>query len=59
VGAGAVVPEGAVIPPRTLALGIPARVVRELREEERDRLRKDAAWYVRKARVYREGLDVR
>jgi carbonic anhydrase/acetyltransferase-like protein (isoleucine patch superfamily) len=54
-----VVPEGAVIPPRTLALGIPARVVRELREEERDRLRKDAAWYVRKARVYREGLDVR
>jgi len=58
VGAGAVVPEGTVIPPRTLALGVPARVVRELREEEREQLRKDTAWYVRKARAYREGLDV-
>ncbi|MDW7991116.1 MAG: gamma carbonic anhydrase family protein [Anaerolineae bacterium] len=55
VGAGAVVPEGTVIPPRTLALGIPARVVRELREEELERLRHDAAYYVEKARAYREG----
>lgn len=55
VGAGAVVPEGAVIPPRTLALGVPARVVRELGEEEVERLRRDAAHYVQKARAYREG----
>lgn len=55
VGAGAVVPEGTVIPPRTLALGIPARGVRLLREEERERLRRDAAHYVEKARIYREG----
>ncbi|MCS7179027.1 MAG: gamma carbonic anhydrase family protein [Anaerolineae bacterium] len=53
VGAGAVVTEGTVIPPRTLALGIPAKVVRELREEEVLRLRRDAAYYVEKAQQYR------
>ncbi len=53
VGAGAVVTEGTVIPPRTLALGLPARVVRELREEDLARLRAAAAWYVEQARVYR------
>ncbi len=54
VGAGAIVLEGAVIPPRTLALGIPAKVVRELREEEIQRLRRDAAHCVEKARAYRQ-----
>ncbi len=34
VGAMAFVAEGAVIPPRSLAVGIPARVVRELTDEE-------------------------
>ncbi|HXE72706.1 MAG TPA: acyltransferase [Candidatus Nitrosotenuis sp.] len=33
VGAGAVVTEGTVIPPYSLAVGVPARVVRHLREE--------------------------
>lgn len=55
VGAGAVVPEETVIPPRTLALGVPAKVVRALEEEEIARLRRDVAWYVRKAQAYREG----
>src|SRR5688572_6804315 len=34
VGAGAVITEGTVIPPRTLALGVPARIKRELTDEE-------------------------
>lgn len=55
IGAGAVVPEAMIVPPRTLALGVPAKVVRELREEELERLRRDAVWYVRKAQRYREG----
>lgn len=54
IGAGAVVPEGATIPPRTLAMGVPAKVVRELREEDLERLREDAARYVRYARIYQE-----
>lgn len=35
IGSGAVVPPGAVIPPNTLALGIPAKPLREVRENER------------------------
>ncbi|MGA7489304.1 MAG: transferase hexapeptide repeat family protein [Xanthobacteraceae bacterium] len=34
VGAMAFVPEGTVIPPRSLALGIPARVARQLTDQE-------------------------
>ena len=53
IAAGAVVTEGSVIPPRTLAVGIPAKVVRELTEEDIARLRFAAGWYVEHAREYR------
>lgn len=52
VGAGAVVPEGMNIPPRHIALGVPARTVRELGAEEVERLRSDAARYVARARAF-------
>ena len=35
IGAGAVVPEGREIPGGVLALGVPARVVRDVTDEER------------------------
>lgn len=38
VGAGALVPEGMQVPPRTLVVGVPARVKRPLTQEELDRL---------------------
>jgi gamma-carbonic anhydrase len=44
VGAGAVVQEGAKIPPRTLAVGVPARVKRELTADELQRI--DRGWRV-------------
>jgi carbonic anhydrase/acetyltransferase-like protein (isoleucine patch superfamily) len=53
VGAGAVVTEGQVIPPRHLALGVPARVVRELTDGETERLRAAAAHYVARAEAFR------
>jgi carbonic anhydrase/acetyltransferase-like protein (isoleucine patch superfamily) len=53
IGAGALVTEGQVIPPRHLALGVPARVVRELTDEETERLRAAAAHYVGRARAFR------
>ncbi|MGD8996958.1 MAG: gamma carbonic anhydrase family protein [Anaerolineae bacterium] len=53
VGAGALVTEGQVIPPRHLALGVPARVVRELTGEEVERLRAAAAHYVGRAEAFR------
>ncbi|HEX9164067.1 MAG TPA: gamma carbonic anhydrase family protein [Thermoanaerobaculia bacterium] len=42
VGAGAVVQEGTEVPPRTLAVGIPARVKRELTKDELARI--DRTW---------------
>lgn len=55
IGAGAVVPEETTIPPGSLVLGIPGRVVRPLRPEEIERIHKNAASYVDLARAYREG----
>ena len=42
VGAGAVVQEGMQVPPRTLVVGVPARVKRELTAEELNRL--EGSW---------------
>ncbi len=50
--AGAVVRENSVVPPRTLVAGVPARIIRELREEELPALARSAEGYVRKIRLY-------
>ena len=52
VGAGAVVTPGTVVPEGMLAVGIPARVVRPLRAEEREEQRRRALEYVENARVH-------
>ncbi|MGH7856983.1 MAG: gamma carbonic anhydrase family protein [Candidatus Binatia bacterium] len=54
VGAGALVVPGTKIPSRTLVLGSPAKVVRELRADEIEYLHRSAANYVEYARSYRE-----
>lgn len=46
VGAGAMVTKGKKFPPRSLILGSPAKVVRELREEELEELYASAKRYV-------------
>jgi carbonic anhydrase/acetyltransferase-like protein (isoleucine patch superfamily) len=53
VGAGALVVPGTKIPPRSLALGSPAKVVRELRAEEIARIHESADLYVGYAARYR------
>lgn len=53
VGAGALVPPGTKVPPGRLVLGNPARVVRELRDDERASLLTSAANYVGYAIEYR------
>lgn len=45
VAAGAVVSPGTVIPPRSLARGVPARVTRELTEDEVTSIRRSAESY--------------
>jgi len=53
IGAGSLVPQGKKIPPNTLAFGRPAKVVRELTEEDRkemDRIRRE---YVERGQYYK------
>jgi carbonic anhydrase/acetyltransferase-like protein (isoleucine patch superfamily) len=54
VGAGSLVPPGMVVPPGTLALGSPARVKRELTEEEIAHFRRSARSYAAYAEQYRK-----
>jgi carbonic anhydrase/acetyltransferase-like protein (isoleucine patch superfamily) len=54
VAAGAVVLEGTVVPPRSLVAGVPAKVRRELTDDEFDGVKQNAARYVELARAHRE-----
>jgi carbonic anhydrase/acetyltransferase-like protein (isoleucine patch superfamily) len=52
VGAGALVLQRMVIPPRSLVLGNPAKVVRELSDEEVERLQWSWEHYVERTKYY-------
>jgi carbonic anhydrase/acetyltransferase-like protein (isoleucine patch superfamily) len=54
VAAGSLVPEGRTVPPGRLVMGTPAKVVREVRFEERQKIRDMAQAYVELARVHKE-----
>jgi carbonic anhydrase/acetyltransferase-like protein (isoleucine patch superfamily) len=56
VGAGALVPEGKVFPDRSLIMGVPGKVVREVGEADLVMLRRAAEVYIRKASLYRDDL---
>ncbi len=53
IGAGALITEGKQIPPRSLVLGVPAKVVRELTDEEVAGIRLSAEHYVHNAQAYK------
>lgn len=55
VAAGALVTEGTVVPPRSLIAGVPAKVRRELTEEELENLKRNSRIYVEKNQMHREG----
>ncbi|MBW8872163.1 MAG: gamma carbonic anhydrase family protein [Leifsonia sp.] len=56
VAAGAVVTQGAVIPPRSLVAGIPAKVRRELTDEEVRGIALNAAVYLEKTAQHRAAV---
>ena len=58
VGAGALVREGGEIPAGTLAVGSPARVVRELKPKEIARIRHVTEIYAQRAQDYRKALQL-
>ncbi|MCH8883540.1 MAG: gamma carbonic anhydrase family protein [SAR324 cluster bacterium] len=53
IGAGSVVLEGTKIPPRTLAVGAPARVVRRVSAKDLAYIRRGITEYLRLAKAYR------
>lgn len=55
IGAGALVTQGTKIPPRSLVLGSPAKVIRPLKEEEIKFLHQSAENYKQYVKWYREG----
>jgi carbonic anhydrase/acetyltransferase-like protein (isoleucine patch superfamily) len=57
VGANALVTEGKVIPPRSLVLGSPGRVVRTVSDEELAELLDSAKRYVEEAATYMDGAS--
>ncbi|MEM8570589.1 MAG: gamma carbonic anhydrase family protein [Pseudomonadota bacterium] len=57
VGAGSLVTEGKSFPPGTLVVGRPARVVRDLTDEEIAGLTRSAKGYQANARRFRNGLE--
>ena len=55
VGAGAVVTEGTIIPPDSLVLGAPAKVVKQLSNDHRDRLARGHVAYIDLQQRHRAG----
>ena len=56
VGANTLIAEGKEIPDGVLVLGSPGKIVRELKQEERDYLVKVARGYVDRSRFYKTNL---
>ncbi len=56
IAAGAVIPEGREIPPGSVVMGVPGKVVRDATSEDIDRIRKNAQVYVDKKERYRAGF---
>jgi carbonic anhydrase/acetyltransferase-like protein (isoleucine patch superfamily) len=52
IGAGALIKENAVIPPRSVVLGMPGKIVRQVTDEEMVGMRWRAEHYVERARTY-------
>lgn len=54
IGAGSVVTAGKKIPPGSLVLGSPAKIVRELTEDEVNGIIKNAKEYIELGKHYKE-----
>ncbi len=52
VGAGALVLENMDVPPRSLVVGVPGRVLRPVTDEQIERIQRTAEGYVQRGRIY-------
>jgi len=59
IGAGAVVTQGTRIPPNSIAVGVPAKVIRQATEEDREYIRNEYIAYLRLVKLYTDnGVDL-
>ncbi len=58
IGAGALVPEGARLESGYVYMGMPARRVRPVRDDELQRIAQGASHYARKGAIYREAREL-
>lgn len=56
IGANALIPEGKVIPDRSLVVGSPGRIIRQVSDEEVQRIEHNAQHYIDNIRLYSESL---
>lgn len=56
IGAGAIVTEGKTIPPRSLVLGAPGKIVREVTDKDLAMMQRAADTYCRRWKQFRAGL---
>jgi len=54
IGAGALVTERSIIPPRSLVLGMPGKITRQLKDEEVAKILKSAKNYIEYSKDYRQ-----
>ena len=54
IGAGALVLENMEVPPGSLVVGVPGRVIRAVTDEQIERIRRTAEGYVERGRIYLE-----
>jgi carbonic anhydrase/acetyltransferase-like protein (isoleucine patch superfamily) len=53
IGAGALVPEGMSVPPNSVVMGVPGKVIKEVSEKLAERSKRGAAGYVRFAKAHK------
>jgi carbonic anhydrase/acetyltransferase-like protein (isoleucine patch superfamily) len=58
IGAGSLVPPNKVIPPNMLALGRPAKVVRELCDEDKEEMARIVRDYTEKGQMYKQANKI-
>ncbi len=56
IAAGSVVTEGAEIPPNSLVMGVPGKVVRHINDEELAKIEEGAKHYIERAKNYWKGI---
>lgn len=57
IGAKALIPEGKKIPPRSLVMGAPGKIVRELSDDDIERFMRGAGRYVTNWKRFKQGME--